>query len=148
MHGCLLGVREVLFWSKLYSDYSKCTFRYTYHVTTCLPFICGGVLIIDWLGLGRVTGGVCALHGRFQQDTLLLCLLLNPPSGTCFNVPFVVLWVENVAHFFPLHTLHLDLTFWAVPTLPTISPSQGRLTTVVYRRIKQGGVRFNGGYRF
>lgn len=54
----------------------------------------------------------------------------------------------NVAHLFPLHTLHLDLTFWVVPILLTIRPSQGKLATVVYKREKQGGVRFNGDYRF
>lgn len=41
---------------------------------------------------------------------------------------------ENVAHFFPLHSLHLDLTFLGVPFLLTISLSQGKLTTAVYRR--------------
>lgn len=30
-----------------------------------------------------------------------------------------ILLVENVAHFFPLRTLHLDLTFWVVPILLT-----------------------------
>jgi len=54
----------------------------------------------------------------------------------------------NVAHFFPSHMLHLDLAFWALPILLTIVPSQGMLTTAVYRRGEQEKVRFNGGYRF
>lgn len=54
----------------------------------------------------------------------------------------------NVAHFFPPHTLHLDLTFWAMPVLLTVGPLQGKLTTAVYRRGKLGVVRLNGGYRF
>lgn len=48
------------------------------------------------------------------------CLLLNPPSDVCFNTSFVVLLEENVANFMPLHGLHLDLTFLAVPILPTV----------------------------
>lgn len=95
-----------------------------------------------------MTGGVYVLHGRLQQDTLFPCLLLNPPSGICFIMPFVVLWAENVAHFFPLHMLYLDLTFWAVPILSAVGPLQGGLTTAVYRLTRQEGVRFNGGYRF
>lgn len=46
---------------------------------------------------------------------------------------------ENVAHFFPPRTLHLDLTFWGLPVLLTIQPSQGKLTTAVYRRERTRG---------
>lgn len=89
----------------------------------------------------RASGPVSAEHSIFR-------LLLNPPLDVCFNTSFVYTKEVNVAHFFPFHTLHLDLTFWAVPILLTMGPSQGKLTTVVYRRGKQGRVRFNGGYRF
>lgn len=87
--------------------------------------------------------------GPVSAERSIFCLLLNPPSDTCFSVIIrnsLMLW--NVAHFFPSHTLHLDLTFWAVLILLTISPSQGKLTTVVYRRGKQGKVRLNGDNRF
>lgn len=86
--------------------------------------------------------------GPVSVERSIFCLLLNPPSGVCFITPFVFSGVENVAHFFPSHTLHLDLTFWVVPILLTIKPSQGKLTTAVYRRGKQERVRLNGGYRF
>lgn len=56
--------------------------------------------------------------------------------------------LENVAHFFPLHMLHLDLTFWVLPILLTFMPSQGKLATVVYRLILLGMVRFNGDNQF
>lgn len=89
----------------------------------------------------RASGPISAEHS-------IICLLLNPPSNTHFSALFVFTVVVNVAHFFPSHALHLDLTFWAVPILLTIRPSQGKLTTAVYRRGEQGKVRFNGGYRF
>lgn len=40
--------------------------------------------------------------------------------------------------------LHLDLTFWGLPILLTVNPSQGELTTVVYRLNMLGVVRLNG----
>lgn len=84
-----------------------------------------------------------------DSKRLSICfLLLNPPSGTSFIVPFVYSDLENVAHFFPPRKLHLDLTFWDIPILLTMGPSQGKLATAVYRRGKQGVVRFNGDYRF
>lgn len=89
----------------------------------------------------RASGPVSAGHSIF-------CLLLNPPLDMYFNMSFVFTGGVNVAHFFPFHTLHLDLTFWAVPILLTMRPSQGKLTTVVYRRERQERVRLNGGYRF
>lgn len=63
-------------------------------------------------------------------------LLLNPPSGHVFQCSrSYTLIIGNVAHFFPLHTLHLDLTCWGkIPILLTVKLSQGKLTTVVYKR--------------
>lgn len=98
--------------------------------------------------VGRVTGGVCALQGRFQGGTHSPLLLLNPPSNACFIARSVFTGTVNVAHCFPSHTLHLDLTFWALPILLTIHLSQGKLTTAVYRRGEQERVRWNGDYRF
>lgn len=74
-------------------------------------------------------------------------------AKSTFELPFQVTFREypvsgNVAHFFPLRVLHLDLTFWKVSILLTFFPSQGKLATVVYRRNRQEVVRFNGGYRF
>lgn len=86
--------------------------------------------------------------GPFSVGRSIPYLLLNPPSGIFFKLPFVFSVAENVAHFFPSHSLHLDLTFLALPFMLTIFPSQGKLTTVVYRRVKQRMVRFNGGYQF
>lgn len=86
--------------------------------------------------------------GPFSVGHSIPYLLLNPPLGNFFKLQFVFSVVENVAHFFPPHALHLDLTFWVLPILLTIRPSQGKLTTVVYRRGKQEVVRLNGGYRF
>lgn len=91
---------------------------------------------------------MCALQGRFQGNALFSALLLNPPLDGCFSASFVFTVSGNVAHFFPFHALHLDLTCWAVPVMLTMSPSQGKLTTVVYRREEQERVRLNGGYRF
>lgn len=60
-------------------------------------------------------------------------LLLNPPSVRVgFNASSVCTMLVNVAHFFPLHEPHLDLTFWAVPIVITVGPSLGKLKTVVY----------------
>lgn len=89
----------------------------------------------------RASGPISAGHS-------ISCLLLNPPSNIYFSILSVFTVLVNVAHFFPFHTLHLDLTFWVVPILLTMVPSQGKLTTVVYRRDKQERVRLNGGYRF
>lgn len=89
----------------------------------------------------RASGPISAGHS-------ISCLLLNPPSDVYFSISFVFSVLENVAHFFPFHTLHLDLAFRVVPILLTIGPSQGKLTTAVYRRVKQRRVRLNGGYRF
>lgn len=88
------------------------------------------------------------LNSRFQLDTLFLCLLLNPPSDHKFHCAIRNSLERECSPFFPLHTLHLDLTCWAVPIVPTINPLQGGLTTEVYRRVEQEGVRFNGDYRF
>lgn len=89
----------------------------------------------------RASGPISAEHS-------ISCLLLNPPSDERFSASSVFAVIANVAHFFPSHTLHLDLTFWVIPVLLTIKPSQGKLTTAVYRREKQGKVRLNGGHRF
>lgn len=37
LHEQLLSVREELYYFSYILICSKCTFRYTYHVTTCLP---------------------------------------------------------------------------------------------------------------
>lgn len=54
----------------------------------------------------------------------ILSLLLNPPLVTNFIIAFVLgsLSVENVAHFFPLHRLHLDLTFLCIMIVLTFLP--------------------------
>lgn len=54
----------------------------------------------------------------------ILSLLLNPPLVTNFIVTFVksFLRLENVAHFFPLHRLHLDLTFLCIVIVLTFVP--------------------------
>lgn len=74
----------------------------------------------------RASGPISAGHS-------ISCLLLNPPLDPHFSVSSVYPVSGNVAHLFPFHRLHLDLTFWAVPISPTAVPSQGRLTTAVYR---------------
>lgn len=74
---------------------------------------CGDLNKFFWDGrLRRVTGGVCVLHGPIQLSSLFSNLLLNPPLILSFIRIFVnVLVLENVAHYFPSHRLHLDLTF-------------------------------------
>ena len=54
----------------------------------------------------------------------ILDLLLNPPLVIGFIITFVLdsLGVENVAHFFPFHRLHLDLTFLCAMIVLTIVP--------------------------
>ena len=54
----------------------------------------------------------------------ILSLLLNPPLVTNFIITFVggFLKLENVAHFFPLHRLHLDLTFLRMMIVLTFVP--------------------------
>lgn len=55
---------------------------------------------------------MCVLHGPIQLSSLFSNLLLNPPLILSFIRIFVgVLVLENVAHYFPSHGLHLDLTF-------------------------------------
>lgn len=98
--------------------------------------------------LGESDGRCVRASGPISAGHSIPCLLLNPPSDIRFSISFVFTVLVNVAHFFPLHTLHVDLTFWAMPILLTIRPSQGKLTTAVYRRGGQGRVRLNGGYRF
>ena len=98
--------------------------------------------------LGESDGRCVRASEPISVEHSIFHLLLNPPSDKLFNISFVFAILANVAHFFPSHALHLDLTFWAVPILLTIRPSQGKLTTAVYRRVKQGRVRLNGGYRF
>lgn len=74
------------------------------------------------MGLGRVTGGVCALQGQFQGNSLFSFLLLNPPLNKYFKLLSVFPVPGSVAHFFPFRVLHLDLTCWVVPILLTIRP--------------------------
>ena len=109
-------------------------------------FILLGIVCVE---IGESDGRCVRASGPVSAEHSTLCLLLNPPLTTRFHYglrKFVK--STNVAHFFPSHTLHLDLTFWGVPILLTVDPSQGKLTTAVYRRVKQGRVRLNGGYRF
>lgn len=56
-----------------------------------------------------------------------LDLLLNPPLVFKFHKNFRVsirnvLNIENVAHFFPTHRLHLDLTFLCGMVMLTFVP--------------------------
>lgn len=84
--------------------------------------------------LGESDGRCVRASGPFSEGHSCPFLLLNPPLHIfSLRVPLFA-GAANVAHFFPSHTLHLDLTFWAVPTLLTSDPSQGKLTTAVYRR--------------
>lgn len=67
-----------------------------------------------------------------------LDLLLNPPLVFKFHKNFRVgigdvLSVENVAHFFPTHRLHLDLTFLCRMVMLTFIPFWGLLKMAVYR---------------
>lgn len=57
----------------------------------------------------------------------ILSLLLNPPLVISFIMTFVlnILEIENVAHFFPLHRLHLDLTFLCNVIVLTFIPFLG-----------------------
>lgn len=43
--------------------------------------------------------------------------------------------LENVAHFFPPHRLHLDLTFLCIIIVLTALPFKGLLKMAVYRLI-------------
>lgn len=54
----------------------------------------------------------------------ILSLLLNPPLVISFIITFVLdfLEIENVAHFFPFHRLHLDLTFLCIMIMLTFVP--------------------------
>ena len=56
----------------------------------------------------------------------ILNLLLNPPLDLGFIKTFVwikgVLGVENLAHFFPSHRLHLDLMFLCVIIMLAFAP--------------------------
>ena len=54
----------------------------------------------------------------------ILSLLLNPPLVISFIITFVLgfLKIENVAHFFPFHGLHLDLTSLCVVIELTFVP--------------------------
>ena len=65
----------------------------------------------------------------------ILSSLLNPPLVISFIITFVLgfLKIENVAHFFPFHRLHLDLTFLCAMVVLTFIPFQGLLKMAVYR---------------
>ena len=54
----------------------------------------------------------------------ILSLRLNPPLVISFIITFVLgfLNVDNVAHFFPFHRLHLDLTFLWIMVVLTFVP--------------------------
>lgn len=54
----------------------------------------------------------------------ILSLLLNPPLVINFIITFVLdfLRLENVAHFFPFHRLHLDLTSLCIMIVLTFVP--------------------------
>lgn len=98
--------------------------------------------------VGESDGRCVRASGPVSEGRSIPLLLLNPPLNVCFKALSVFTGSVNVAHFFPSRTLHLDLTFWVVPIVLTMCPSQGKLTTAVYRREKQEKVRLNGGYRF
>ena len=71
LHGHLLGVREVLCYLA-----TLCIFQV--HLPVHLPcydlppLYPVGIICLLGAGSGRVTGGVCALKGQFQQGTLFL----------------------------------------------------------------------------
>ena len=66
------------------------------------------------------------MHASWPSSTKhsILSLLLNPPLVVSFIVTSVLgfLKLENVAHFFPLHRLHLDLTFLCIMIMLTFAP--------------------------
>ena len=86
------------------------------------------------------------VHASWTSSTKhsILSLLLNPPLVISFIVTSVLgfLKLENVAHFFPLHRLHLDLMFLCTMIVLTFVSFQGLLKMVVYRLYQQGLVRF------
>ena len=146
LHGRLLGVREML-----------CCLSYALSVPSApsgtltmlrlaSPVVC--IVVVTKCLSGESDGRCVRALGPISVQRSILYLLLNPPSNTCFNVLSVCTLLGNVAHFFPSHSLHLDLTFWGVPILLTIGPLQGELTTAVYRRGWQERVRLNGDHRF
>lgn len=83
---------------------------------------------------------MCARLRAWFKNTLCLSFTTKSTFKHSFhNAVRDVLFVENVAHFFPPRKLHLDLTFWVVPISLTVKPSQGKLATAVYRREKARG---------
>lgn len=60
--------------------YSKCTFRYTYHVTTCLP-VYSNNLIMDKVGAerGESDGRCVRVSEPNSKGHSVFFLLLNPP---------------------------------------------------------------------
>lgn len=99
MHGCHLSVREVLCCISYTLSSSKCTFRYTYHVTTCLPFTNSIVLVIWSKKFGESDGRCVHASGPASAERSIFCLLLNPPSDVCFSASFVVPWVRECSPF-------------------------------------------------
>lgn len=69
------------------------------------------ILIIGGFGLGEGDGRCVRALGPVSAGRSIFCLLLNPPSDVRFSASFVFTTLVNVAHFFPSHALHLDLTF-------------------------------------
>ena len=108
----------------------------------------GIVLATRYHVIGENDGRCVRAPEPASGELSTLSLLLNPPSECLFQATLRELSVsDNVAHFFLLRTLRLDLTFWALPILLTAVPSQDKLATVVYKRNEQEVVRLNGGYR-
>lgn len=147
LHGRLLSVREMLFCLSYILVVPSAPSGTLTLLRLASPLL-EKFLLSDALNLGESDGRCVHASEPASEGHSCFLLLLNPPSGTGFIVPFVCSAVENVAHFFPPHALHLDLTFWAVLVLLTLGPSKGKLTTAVYRRVWPGVVRLNGGYRF
>lgn len=102
MHRHLLGVREMLYYLSYTLVYPSAPSGTLTMLRLASPLFRGFIIYVFVLFLGRVTGGVCALQGRFQGDTLFPSLLLNPPSDGCFKLSSVFHWFSECSPFLPL----------------------------------------------
>lgn len=70
LHGRLLSVREMLFWLSYTLVFPSTPSGTLTMLRLASPLPVKYIIYRMFVGLGRVTGGVCALQGRFQRNAL------------------------------------------------------------------------------
>lgn len=102
LRGFFLRASEVLYLCLAASlIFAKYTFRYTYHVTTCLPLAVGDMLDNGLGVLGESDGRCVRASGPSSEKHSTFLLLLNPPLKMRFSIVFVFLVGVECSPFLP-----------------------------------------------